>query len=240
MVDRIGADGGGFGCSDADLDVTIDDNAASPLEDACTGGGPITGTFTGIDALSAFNGENAQGDWTLTVSDNAGGDTGNITSWGLNYLTPPTVAEVIIELDENGMAEIDAFDVISSVDEACGISTSAVDIDEFTCADIGTPIIVTAFVSDASGNIAACSAEVVVVDNLAPVLTCPEDQTVDPGPNELFYMVPDYFGNGEATVSDNCTDPITITTQDPAPGTELPDGVYTCLLYTSDAADERG
>ncbi|PQB05323.1 proprotein convertase P-domain-containing protein [Aureitalea marina] len=237
LVDRIGADGGGFGCSDADLDVTIDDTAASPLEDACTGGGPITGTFTGIDALSAFNGENAQGDWILTVSDNAGGDTGEITSWGINYLTPPTTTEVIIELDENGEAEIDAFDIISSVDEACGISTSAVDIDEFTCADIGTPIVVTAFVSDASGNIAACSATVLVVDNLVPVLTCPEDQTVDPGTDSLFYTVPDYFGNGEATVSDNCTDPITITTQDPAPGTELPDGVYTVTLT---AEDENG
>ena len=149
-------------------------------------------------------------------------------------MTTTAGTEVIIELDENGEAEIDAFDIISSVDEACGISTSAVDIDEFTCADIGTPIVVTAFVSDASGNIAACSATVLVVDNLAPVITCPEDQTVDPGAGNLFYEVPDYFGTGEATATDNCTDPITVTTQDPAPGSLLSDGVYTVTLTATD------
>ncbi|MCB0466115.1 MAG: T9SS type A sorting domain-containing protein, partial [Aequorivita sp.] len=34
---------------------------------------------------------------------------------------------------------------------------------------------------------------------------------------------------------DNCTDPVDITTQDPAPGTPLPDGVYTIALTATDA-----
>ncbi|UCX06014.1 S8 family serine peptidase [Shewanella glacialimarina] len=33
--------------------------------------------------LSAFNGEMAMGDWTLSVSDNVGADTGTLNSWGL-------------------------------------------------------------------------------------------------------------------------------------------------------------
>lgn len=33
--------------------------------------------------LSAFNGEMAMGDWTLSVSDNVGADTGSLNSWGL-------------------------------------------------------------------------------------------------------------------------------------------------------------
>jgi subtilisin-like proprotein convertase family protein len=236
IIDRIGQpDEGTFGCTDANFDVVLDDDAMNPVEDSCTGsGGPITGTFSPNNPLSAFNGESTLGDWTLTVVDNSGGDTGSLDNWGITYTYPPTTTEVIIELDENGEAEIDAFDIISSVDEACGISTSAVDIDEFTCADIGTPIVVTAFVSDASGNIAACSATVLVVDNLAPVITCPEDQTVDPGAGNLFYEVPDYFGTGEATATDNCTDPITVTTQDPAPGSLLADGVYTVTLTATD------
>jgi hypothetical protein len=49
--------------------------------------------------------------------------------------------------------------------------------------------------------------------------------------------VPDYFATGEATATDNCTDPVVDTTQDPAVGTLLPDGVYT---VTCTATDESG
>src|SRR5690606_23712317 len=73
-----------------------------------------------------------------------------------------------------------------------------------------------------------------VVDVLGPELTCPADQTVDPGPGNLFYIVPDYFATGEATADDNCTDPVTITTQDPAPGSALPDGTHTITLTATD------
>ncbi|PHS60624.1 MAG: hypothetical protein COB12_12935 [Flavobacterium sp.] len=118
--------------------------------------------------------------------------------------------------------------------DACGITVLAIDINEVTCADIGTPIVITVFASDASGNIAACQATVTVVDLLAPVLTCPEDQTQDPGPGNLFWEVPDYWANGEATATDNCTDPVVITTQDPAAGTLLPDGTYTVTITAED------
>jgi hypothetical protein len=53
----------------------------------------------------------------------------------------------------------------------------------------------------------------------------------------LFYEVPDYFATGEATAVDNCTDPLTILSQDPAAGTLLPDGVYP---VTMTAIDEYG
>jgi hypothetical protein len=118
--------------------------------------------------------------------------------------------------------------------DACGIETLAVDVTEVSCADIGTPITVTVFASDASGNIASCQAVVTVVDALAPELTCPADQTVDPGSGNLFYEVPDYFATGEASALDNCTDPVTITTQDPAAGELIPDGTYTVTLTAED------
>ena len=49
--------------------------------------------------------------------------------------------------------------------------------------------------------------------------------------------MPDYVATGEATIEDNCTDPVTVYTQDPAPGTAIPDGVYT---VTFTATDEYG
>ena len=46
--------------------------------------------------------------------------------------------------------------------------------------------------------------------------------------------MPDYWANGEASANDNCTDPVTNTSQDPAPGTLLPDGVYTVTMCAED------
>jgi len=71
-------------------------------------------------------------------------------------------------------------------------------------------------------------------------VTCPADQTVDPGPGNLFYTVPDYFATGEATAVDNCTDPLTITSQDPAAGTQLTDGVYTVTICATDDSGNEG
>jgi hypothetical protein len=148
--------------------------------------------------------------------------------------------DITLELDENGFAEITPEDVILSNTDACGIETTAVDIFEFDCSDIGTPVTVQVFSLDNNGNISTCLAVVTVVDALAPVVTCPEDQTVDPGVGNLFYEVPDYFALGEASATDNCTDPVTITSQDPAPGTLLSDGVYTVTICATDDSGNEG
>src|SRR5690606_9855902 len=124
--------------------------------------------------------------------------------------------------------------VIASNDDACGILTVAVDITQFSCADIGTPVTVQVFSQDNNGNLATCMATVTAVDLLAPVVTCPADQTVDPGQGNLFYILPDYFATGEATAMDNCTDPVAVTTQNPTAGTPLSDGVYTITLTATD------
>jgi hypothetical protein len=122
--------------------------------------------------------------------------------------------------------------------DACGIETLGLDIFEVTCDDIAnSPITVTVFASDSSGNLASCTSQVTVVDLLAPIVTCPDDVTVDPGVGNLFWEVEDYFDLGTASATDNCTDPLTIFSQDPAPGTLLPDGVYT---ITMSAEDEYG
>ena len=139
-----------------------------------------------------------------------------------------------LELGTDGTATLDPNDVIASNTDNCGIATIAVDITEFSCADIGTPVTVQVFTSDVNGNLSTCTAVVTVVDLLAPVLTCPADQTVDPGAGNLYYIVPDYFGTGEATAIDNCTDPVTITSQDPVAGTPLSDGTYTITLTAED------
>jgi uncharacterized protein YrzB (UPF0473 family) len=178
----------------------------------------------------------------LTVTD-ANGNMSSCTAIVTveDNIAPDLVCmDITVELDENGFAEIVPEDVMANNTDACGIFTTAVDIFEFSCDDIGTPVTVMVFSQDNNGNISSCTAVVTVVDLLAPIVTCPADQIVDPGPGNLFYVVPDYFAIGEATATDNCTDPVIITSQDPAAGALIGDGVYTVTICATDEYGNEG
>ncbi|MEM0519413.1 M36 family metallopeptidase [Aequorivita flava] len=174
---------------------------------------------------------------TLTVTDVNGNTSTCTATVTVEDNTSPVLVcqDFTLELGADGTAVLDPSDVIASNDDACGIFASAVDITNFSCADIGAPITVQVFTMDVNGNLATCTAQVTVVDLLAPVITCPADQTVDPGPGNIFYILPDYFATGEATAIDNCTDPVTLTSQSPAAGTPLADGTYTITFTAEDA-----
>ncbi len=193
-----------------------------------------------IDTFDCSNiGENAV---ILTVTDvNGNSATCNATVTVQDNTSPVLVCQdFTLELGADGTATLDPNDVIASNDDACGILTVAVDITEYSCADIGNPVTVQIFSQDNNGNLSTCYATVTVVDTMAPVVTCPANQTVDPGAGNLFYVVPDYFATGEATAMDNCTDPVTTTTQDPVAGTAVPDGVFTVTLTATDAYGNVG
>ncbi|GJM25172.1 MAG: hypothetical protein DHS20C16_15870 [Phycisphaerae bacterium] len=68
--------------TNADMNITIDDAAGDVV---CAE--PLTGTFNSAslngEGMSAFNGENSAGTWTLNVVDDAGQDTGSLLSWTL-------------------------------------------------------------------------------------------------------------------------------------------------------------
>jgi|GEM_PF-4198917 len=103
----------------------------------------------------------------------------------------------------------------------------SVDISEFDCSDIGTPVEVIFTVTNSTGTSDSCTAFVNVVDSLNPIIECPEDQTVaSNGP----YILPDYFANAMVTYDDNCA-AVASTIQDPAPGTLLENGAH--LIFTT-------
>jgi subtilisin-like proprotein convertase family protein len=52
----------------------------------CAGGATLQ-TVTPGENLSAFNGQNPQGNWTFRVYDNYTGDTGTVNSWGIEVCT---------------------------------------------------------------------------------------------------------------------------------------------------------
>ncbi|MGJ8667633.1 MAG: HYR domain-containing protein [Patiriisocius sp.] len=174
----------------------------------------------------------------VTVTDASGNVSTCTATVIVRDVTAPELVcmDATLELGADGTVTLDPMTLIDmgATVEACGIMSAAADITEFNCDDIGTPVMVTLFVNDLGGNLASCSAMVTVVDMLGPVITCPADITVDPGSGNVNYEVPDYFATGDAMVVDNCTDPVTITTQDPAAGSFLPDGTYPVTLTGTD------
>ncbi|HQN96353.1 MAG TPA: proprotein convertase P-domain-containing protein [Thermoanaerobaculales bacterium] len=78
-------------CGDNDMNVTFDDASSVNLQSYCAGTTPwYQGVARPYQALSAFNGQSSAGTWTLTVTDDAGWDTGTLVDWEL--LTIPALS----------------------------------------------------------------------------------------------------------------------------------------------------
>ncbi len=94
LMDRPGRPASTFGCGLDNVDANFDDASGTPVENECAGGGTaIQGTLNPQGSLSDFDGEIPAGVWTLTVTDNAGFDTGTIISTAncLDLTTVPVV-----------------------------------------------------------------------------------------------------------------------------------------------------
>lgn len=91
-------------CGSADnFDINFDDSAApGPWPCPPTDGG----TYQPSNLLSAFSGEDAAGNWTLLITDNAGGDSGNLQSWGLRICrSGPGPTPVVAVADDYSVDE---------------------------------------------------------------------------------------------------------------------------------------
>lgn len=81
LINRVGGDGDNFTSTTLD-----DDYGFNPI---ASGTAPFSSTFAPSSPLSAFNGEDPNGVWTLTVSDNQAVDTGTLNSWSLKLSPAP-------------------------------------------------------------------------------------------------------------------------------------------------------
>jgi Pregnancy-associated plasma protein-A/SprB repeat/HYR domain len=95
-------------------------------------------------------------------------------------ITPPVLITqpATVYLDGNGIATVDGDLVASESFDNCSLVFFEVNPAQFDCQQLGTQE-VTITATDASGNSASGVAQVVVADDLPPVLTCPGDLTVD-------------------------------------------------------------
>jgi extracellular elastinolytic metalloproteinase len=84
LFDRPGVPASTFGCSTDNVDVVVNDEGTGTIEAMCNPAPPgIGGNAVGTSPLSAFDGQNINGAWTLNVSDLAAADLGTLVSWCL-------------------------------------------------------------------------------------------------------------------------------------------------------------
>lgn len=92
FIDRIGVPASTFGNSGNNFGLARidDDGGFSPIEGFA--GEPVAGNFAPNNPLSAFDGQNANGAWTLNVSDLGNGDTGSVQRFSLVFSSASCVA----------------------------------------------------------------------------------------------------------------------------------------------------
>ncbi|MGY6553582.1 MAG: proprotein convertase P-domain-containing protein [Wenzhouxiangella sp.] len=87
LVERPGRVGDtGFGCSGNDIQTAVSDDAPLSLQNDCITAAPVAypeAAYRPNDPLANFLGQDLSGTWRLSVSDNAGGDTGTLNEWCL-------------------------------------------------------------------------------------------------------------------------------------------------------------
>ncbi|MEP0266150.1 BspA family leucine-rich repeat surface protein [Dokdonia sp.] len=121
---------------------------------------------------------------TTLVTFEAVDEAGNIAICSFNVVvansTPPVAMcqPFTLQLDANGMATLNPQDIDGGSTDDCNSINLSVDRNTFSCADVGTPQMVTLTVDDGSGNIDTCTTMVTVEDNIAPTINC-QDITID-------------------------------------------------------------
>ena len=146
---------------------------------------------------------------TLTVTDNSDNVSTCTAEVTVVDNIPPTAicANITVQLDASGNASINPEDIDGGSSDNCSTITLSASKTAFTCDDLGVNS-VTLTVTDANSLETTCTAEVTVVDNIAPEAICF---------NEIDVAI-DSAGNASITVADinngstdNCSiDSITI------------------------------
>ena len=123
-----------FGCSGDNYDVTVDDEGPdTAIENQCNATPPaIQGIAPGGDPpsttlLATYDGQNVNGAWTLTVVDNAGGDTGTLMAVVYRGAAVPPTAVTLSGLDAaQSPAPVPAGLPMAALPAAAGLAMAAV------------------------------------------------------------------------------------------------------------------
>jgi subtilisin-like proprotein convertase family protein len=104
FIDRIGVPASAAGFNGNNFcAATIDDAAATPIEGVTVE--PVAGTFSPNNPLAVFNGQSANGNWVLNVSDNAGIDTGSMQRFSLVISAGIPINDVPADFNGDGKTD---------------------------------------------------------------------------------------------------------------------------------------
>ena len=114
----------------------------------------------------------------LTVQDNNNNvDSCTSIVTVVDSIAPTAVCQdITVQVGSTGSATITPMDIDNGSSDICGIDSLSLDINSFTCADVGNNT-VTLTITDVNGNVSSCGATVTVEDNVPPVALC-QDLTV--------------------------------------------------------------
>ncbi len=121
LVDRPGVPASSSGCSGNDIDCTLDDESTNgTVEDVCAGTSPtISGTFASMASLSAFDGLDQQGIWTLTIDDAHPQDGGTLDEWCMTIIegvpTVPCLTAAMLTGLVAGVEDYESMDFINTI-----------------------------------------------------------------------------------------------------------------------------
>lgn len=120
LIDRVNMDVFPFGCGGRDIDAIFRDDANATPADLCAPTTPdpqpepmLAGDLRPEGALSAFNGSDPSGAWTITISDLAANDSGtlDLVCVTIEFEAPmPCTGDV----DGSGAVDIDDLNMILS------------------------------------------------------------------------------------------------------------------------------
>jgi gliding motility-associated-like protein len=111
----------------------------------------------------------------------------------------PICKDTTIYLNVGGLFTIDSSFINNVSNDGCGVATIALDRYFFDCSDTGTSVI-KMYVTDFSGNIDSCSANITVIDTIGPVALC-KDTTIYLNASGLYTIDSSFIDNGS---SDAC------------------------------------
>ena len=164
---------GTFGCGGDNLNVCIITGTGNRLDATATCGNlpAYSGNYTASSAnlTSLNNGGLANGNWTLAVSDSAGGDVGSLVSWSLNFTTNTVTTQT------SGLASGSSFptgtttNAFKATDGFGNISTCSFDV---VVADVGAPTITCPATLNVTTDLGLCTASNVSLGTAATADNC--------------------------------------------------------------------
>lgn len=232
----------------SDFDMALNDDATDNISAAPCNPLGNNGTYSPSDALSAFDGEDAQGDWILTMIHNGTGACGVLEEWAIEIVgnsneSDTNVIRLVADAGACSFTITDtAFD--PRFEDNCmgttimhsgtaGPFTNT--LNGYTLPMGETPI--TWVATDPAGNTDTCELLFLVLDDIAPVfINCPKPDVVE---NAEFGTCGAYANLSLPIAEDNCGT-VTVEQVDNTGltvGSVFPVGT-TLLIY--EATDESG